>query len=231
MVDEASWPMLAKLVDWAADNTVSTIWSCFAAHAAVFRLDGIRRRAFAEKLSGVFECAKVAEHKIVAAAPSRWFVPHSRYNTLNEEDLLGNGYRVLSRSDRIGPDIFVKQCDKSEFVFLQGHPEYDVDTLYNEYCRDIKRFLIGHRTVYPNMPEGYFDQAAIATFAALRENSHLRSSLGDLAGLNGSISLALKHRWRAPARQLYSGCLTYIAAQKMQSRARGRVPYIERAGE
>ena len=61
MADEEIWPVLAKLVDWASENTISSIWSCFAAHAAVFRLNGIQREPFAEKLSGIFECMKTTK--------------------------------------------------------------------------------------------------------------------------------------------------------------------------
>src|ERR1700693_3457270 len=63
--DEPYWPTLTKVVDWAEDHTVSTIWSCLAAHAAVLHLDGIERRPFREKLSGVFDCEKVADREIV----------------------------------------------------------------------------------------------------------------------------------------------------------------------
>src|SRR5579862_9380020 len=59
LADEPYWPALAKLVDWADAHTISTVWSCLAAHAAVLRLDGIERRPLAGKLSGVFECFRV----------------------------------------------------------------------------------------------------------------------------------------------------------------------------
>jgi homoserine O-succinyltransferase/O-acetyltransferase len=231
MVDEACWPMLAKLVDWTSENTISTIWSCFAAHAAVFRMDGIRRQPFAAKLSGVFECMKVAEHKIVATAPARWLVPHSRYNTLNEEELCESGYRVLSRSPRVGADMFVKQFENSQFVFFQGHPEYDADTLYGEYCRDIKRYLNGHRTTYPNKPEGYLDGDTIAAFAELQVKAHLPAKLTHLADLNGLAIETLKHPWQEPARQLYAGWLSSIRTQRNKTHEHSYIPYIQQTGE
>src|ERR1700726_2716002 len=43
LADEPYWPAMAELIDWAEHHTVSTIWSCLAAHAAVFQLDRIRR--------------------------------------------------------------------------------------------------------------------------------------------------------------------------------------------
>src|SRR6202000_1633981 len=52
--DEPYWASLSHLVDWAEIGTLSTMFSCLAAHAAVLHLDGIVRRPLARKLSGVF---------------------------------------------------------------------------------------------------------------------------------------------------------------------------------
>src|SRR5215471_7871933 len=58
LTDEPYWRALTKLIDWAECHTISTIWSCLAAHAAVLHLDGIIRCAVGEKLFGVFNCEK-----------------------------------------------------------------------------------------------------------------------------------------------------------------------------
>ena len=42
--DEPYWAELAHLIDWAEGGTISALFSCLAAHAAVLRLDGIVRR-------------------------------------------------------------------------------------------------------------------------------------------------------------------------------------------
>ena len=181
LADEPYWPTLTKLVDWADDHAISTIWSCLAAHAAVLHLDGIRRRAFREKLSGVFDCTKAADHAIVDGAPSRWRVPHSRYNELPEDALASSGYRILSRLPGTGADMFVKQR-KTLFLFVQGHLEYDPGALLREYRRDVRRFLAGERDSYPEMPCGYFDEDAAAALAAFR-----RQALG-----NRSVDLLLR---------------------------------------
>ncbi|MBW8853023.1 MAG: homoserine O-succinyltransferase, partial [Bradyrhizobium sp.] len=64
--DEVYWPSLTRLVDWAIDSRTSTVWSCLAAHAAVLYLDGIVRRRFDQKLSGIFRCTRVADDPLVA---------------------------------------------------------------------------------------------------------------------------------------------------------------------
>jgi len=148
--DEPYWPALRDLVDQVNDHAITTIWSCLAAHAAVFHMDGIRRRPLREKLSGVFECRKTIDHEIVAHAPSRWCVPHSRENELPEEELTSKGYRVVSMSPEVGADMFIQE-GKALSIFLQGHLEYDPDALFREYRRDVRRFLAGERGNYPTL--------------------------------------------------------------------------------
>ena len=84
---------------------------------------------------------------------------HSRYNDVAESDLVARGYRILSRTENSGVDIFTRRCG-SLFVFFQGHPEYDGLALFREYRRDVGRFLRRQRETYPAMPRGYFDEDA-----------------------------------------------------------------------
>jgi homoserine O-succinyltransferase len=154
--DEPYWPELASLVDWAKTNTRSTIWSCLAAHAAVLHLDGIERRRLPAKCSGIYDCVKVSDDWLTRDLRSPLMISHSRFNAVNESELVARGYDVLTRSNEIGVDIFARQMP-SRFVFFQGHPEYDALSLQREYMRDIARFLAGQRDHYPNLPASYFD--------------------------------------------------------------------------
>ena len=124
--DEPYWDSLSKVVDWARENTFSTIWSCLAAHAAVLHADGIERRALNEKRCGIFDCRLVADHPLTEHFPEPLWVPHSRYNDLPEQALVASGYKILTRSKSAGVDTFAKQ-DGSFFLFFQGHPEYEAD--------------------------------------------------------------------------------------------------------
>jgi homoserine O-succinyltransferase/O-acetyltransferase len=205
--DEPYWGALTRLVDWAERRTISTVWSCLAAHAAVLYTDGIARQALPGKLSGVFECDKIADHAIIRGAPPRWRVAHSRCNGVSEAALTSHGYRLLSRSEAAGPDLFIRQ-NENLFVYFQGHPEYDPDSLAREYRRDIGRFLTGERDEYPEMPRGYFSEAA-ATELALFEHCALRerspdllshypvAALGQSAGGSSAVAVGIFRRWLA----------------------------------
>jgi len=217
--NEPYWPWLAELIDWAEANTVSTVWSCLAAHAAVLHLDGIARHPLADKCFGVFDCAAAADHPLTATQ-GRVSVPHSRWNELREDELAAHGYHVLTRSPQVGVDMFARQ-GRSLFVFLQGHPEYDALSLLGEYRRDFARFLRGEREVCPNLPHGYFDTAATSVLAELRARALADRREALLAELPvAALEQGVRSRWRPAAERLYENWLRQVAAQKGHAAAR-----------
>jgi len=218
--DEPYWESLTKVLEWAESHTYSTILSCLAAHAGILHIDGIVRRPLGDKRFGVFECVRVSDHPLTAAAPSRLQMPQSRWNEIPEEALLACGYRVLTRSEDAGVDAFVKQR-KSLFVFFQGHPEYDATTLLLEYRRDIGRFLRRERDTYPPMPHGYFDQETVEALTALRERALLDRREELLAEFPTAMAAGkVTNTWRSTAENLYRNWLVYIRAQKEQLAAK-----------
>ncbi len=211
LTEEPYWGTLTKLIDWTEHHTISTVWSCLAAHAAVLHLDGIERRRLPEKLSGVFTCIKHMDDQIAAGVADRWSVPHSRYNDLPEEELVSQGYRVVMRSPDTGADLFVKQRD-SLGVFFQGHPEYGPDTLLREYRRDVGRYLAGEKDDYPEMPRGYFDAAAVAALAAFRQQALGNRSVDLLSSF--PLIKAETTLWHAPAVGIYANWISYLQERK-----------------
>jgi homoserine O-succinyltransferase len=182
---EPFWRDLSELIDWARTNTRSAIWSCLAAHAAVLHLDGIERRPLGRKCSGIYDCVKSAEHWLTRGLPSPLKVAHSRCNALGEDDLTGRGYQILTRSDRAGVDIFARKFH-SQFIFFQGHPEYDALSLQREYMRDLARFLAGERDEYPAVPASYFDpptEARLASFSERALSARAPTLAAELPGL------------------------------------------------
>jgi len=214
--DEPYWGTMTKVADWAKGNTASTIWSCLAAHAAVLHADGVERRALKQKLCGVFECGLGDRHPMTWDFPLPQWIPHSRYNGLPERALTACGYRVLTRSATAGVDSFAKQ-DGSFFLFFQGHPEYDADTLLREYRRDIACFLAGERADYPALPFGYFDHgtASVANGFRARALAARRESL--IADFPKNILEAgVKCPWRPAAVGLYQRWAAYLSARKAE---------------
>jgi homoserine O-succinyltransferase/O-acetyltransferase len=214
LAEEPYWPAFTRLVDWAGQNTASTIWSCLAAHAAVFHLDGVDRQPFAEKCFGVFQCERLAHHRLTASSPRIIEVPHSRWNDAPERALTACGYGVLARSAEIGADMFVKEMG-GLFVFLQGHPEYDASTLLREFRRDVARYLRGERNGYPAPPKRYFDRSTVQSLDAFRERALSNPDERLMEGFPAtSLREPLVNAWRASAIRFYRNWLALIAERR-----------------
>ena len=223
--DEAYWQSFAKLVDWAQTGTVSTLFSCLAAHAGVLHLDGIKRRLLPHKLSGVFDCDDASDDALLLGSHGSAAVPHSRHNELAEKDLTAKGYSVLSRLRDGGVNLFARE-EQSLFVFLQGHPEYDRETLGREYCRDIGRFLRGERNEMPAMPQNYFDPATQNALRDLNEKGRDPALLPHYSEIAGR-ALPLRI-WRDQSVNLFGNWLALIAAEKARRRSRESAETVQR---
>jgi homoserine O-succinyltransferase len=225
LADEPYWAALAELIEWADQHTISTVWSCLAAHAAVFHLDGIVRRPLRDKRFGVFDCVRTADHPLTGGLDARLHVPHSRWNELREDDLCAAGYDVLTTSADAGVDMFVRG-GRSLFVFFQGHPEYDVASLLGEYRRDLGRFLRRERETCPAVPLGYFDAATAARledFAARLCGDRREEVLAEFP--LDVAERGIRDGWREGAARIYANWLAFLAEQKaLRADARADVP-------
>jgi homoserine O-succinyltransferase len=215
VADEPYWDSFTQILNWAQDNTYSAIWSCLAAHAAVQYMDGITRVRSDRKHCGVLECARVSDHLMTGGTPTRFQLPHSRWNGLPEEELVNCGYRVLTRTEDAGVDAFCKQ-DRSLFVFFQGHPEYESATLLLEYRRDVARYFRGESGNYPSMPRDYFDSSTAARLTALQQDAMTNMRHGLQEEINAILeSTTIENTWHSTAVGFYRNWLRFISAQKV----------------
>ena len=209
--DEVYWQELTDLIDWAKENTISTIFSCLAAHAAVLHLDGVERQPLLEKFTGVFDFEPHERHPFADWEGRAISIPHSRYNGLSQTELERSGYDVLTSSPKHGVDSFTKDFG-SQFIFLQGHPEYDGNSLAREYRRDMRRYLRGETDRRPRRPQGYFSAEAERGLDALeiRAQEDPRSLTNeDLLEID---ALAPEAQWRDAAATFYRNWIRMIAA-------------------
>jgi homoserine O-succinyltransferase len=214
LADEPYWESFSRMLAWAQENCHATVLSCLAAHAAILSMDGIRRVRGNDKVFGIFESARVSDHPLTAGTPSRFKLPHSRWNGVPEEQLADCGYEVLTRSAIAGVDTFIKQQRKL-FVFFQGHPEYETDTLLREYRRDVGRYIKGEAPRYPLMPGNYFDKMTVEELMAFEKKAISRKGEELLPELNGILGYkSIANTWQDSAAGIYRNLLDHICAQK-----------------
>jgi homoserine O-succinyltransferase/O-acetyltransferase len=211
---EPYWHSLNHILAWTREHERSAVWSCLGAHAAVLALDGIERVRGPHKRVGIFTCEQAAAHALLAGAPGRLRFPHSRWNGVAADQLAVNGYQVLTRTNDGDVDTFVKQ-DAALFVFFQGHPEYESETLMGEYRRDVKRYLRGETEAYPSLPVEYFDaqtERSLQEIESRTRTSVREQLLGEVCAVLGGARI--QNTWRAAAALLYRNWLEHLSARK-----------------
>lgn len=215
--DEPYWNSLARLFDWAEQNTISTLFSCLSAHAALLHYDGIERLRFTSKCSGLFDHDWCTDHPLMVGFADRWPVAHSRWNGIPEATLKAAGYTVLSRSEAAGANLFIRKRH-SLLVLFQGHPEYDPDSLFKEYRRDVRRFLLNEQTYYPDIPEGCLKAATRCELRNFQEQALARRSIGLMEQFPNKVHLedVRLTRARHGATALFGNWLQTIAAAKQR---------------
>jgi homoserine O-succinyltransferase len=212
--EEAYWPSFERVLAWTQEHARSAVWSCLAAHAAVLALDGIERVRSQHKQFGIFACEQAAPHALLAGAPVSLRVPHSRWNGVSAGQLAARGYQVLTRTSDGGVDTFVMQ-DAGLFVFFQGHPEYESETLMGEYRRDVGRYLMGETETYPLLPLDYFEddtEQSLREIEALARASRNDKLLREVSAVLDNVRI--HNTWRSTAVLIYRNWLEHLCTQK-----------------
>jgi homoserine O-succinyltransferase len=157
ITSEEFWDPLVEVMEWGMDNVCSVLCSCLTSHAAFKHFYGIDRRHLEQKQWGVYSHRIVSgcHHPLLTGINTRFDTPHSRFNDVSQAVLEDVGAQVLVSSEECGVLCAVSP-DGFRYVYLQGHPEYDTQSLLKEYKREVYRFVRKERDDYPPEPEHYF---------------------------------------------------------------------------
>ena len=144
------WDELCQIMDWTTTHVHSTLHICWGAQAGLFHHYGIPKYNLGKKLFGVFPHTVVrTQSPLFRGFDDVFYIPHSRYTENRLEDIQKvPELELLAISQQAG--VFaVKSADNRRF-FITGHPEYDPETLANEYFRDV------NKGIDINIPDNYF---------------------------------------------------------------------------
>lgn len=148
----AYWAELCEIMDWTTTHVHSTMHVCWGAFAGLHYHYGIPKYDRKTKLFGVYPHTAYPGKKqspLFRGMDDVFYAPHSRATELHEEDILKvPELEMMSTSPQAG--VFLLKSKDNKRFFMLGHPEYDVDTLANEYWRDVNK---GDSI---QIPENYF---------------------------------------------------------------------------
>jgi homoserine O-succinyltransferase len=160
------WRELTEIMDYSRTNVFSTLHLCWGSQAALYHHFGIEKRLLPKKLFGVYEHSVVnKKSEFVRGFDEFFHAPHSRYTDIPREAVAAEPrLDFLAESDVAGLHMIATK-DK-RMIFLQGHFEYDWDTLKMEYSRDKAKGLD------PDIPVNYFKDDDPSKWIVMKWSSH-----------------------------------------------------------
>ena len=139
--DVAYWPQIKQVLEWSKDHVTSTLFVCWAVQAALNILYGIPKQTRTDKLSGVYEHHILHPHALLTRGfDDSFLAPHSRYAD----------FPAALIRDYTDLEILAETEEDKRIAFVTGHPEYDAQTLAQEFFRDVEAGLD------PDVPYNYF---------------------------------------------------------------------------
>ncbi len=135
------WQELCTIMEWSKTHVHSAIHICWAAQAGLYYHYGIQKEKMDRKLFGVYPHHCDYPHSMLLRGfDPTFYVPHSRYTTVNREEIEKiPDLKVLASSKEAG--IHIVSTKGGRQFFIMGHGEYDPLTLDAEYRRDVAEGL------------------------------------------------------------------------------------------
>lgn len=210
--EEPFWAPLQEVFDWATEHVPSVLCSCLATHALLKHYHGVERRRLPRKRWGVYR-HRVTDrsHPLLRDTNTRFDVPHSRHNAITAEQFRQAGLTVLAQGDE-GDVHLAVSADQFRVVYLQGHPEYDLESLLKEYVREVRRWLGGEAPEPPPHPEHYFSPEAAAVADRYVEEAGRALANGDDARPfpDAEILGLLDNTWGDSGRSFFNNWLGWV---------------------
>jgi len=159
--DVEYWDELKKIFKWSLSNVHSSFFICWGAQAALQYFHKIPKHILPEKKFGVF-CHSICKKNamLLRGFDDEFWVPVSRHTEMSREDLAKvSSLEILAESRESG--VFLVRNKSRRQIFSFNHPEYDAETLKNEYERDCKK-----------LPENYFPSDNLTKKPRVRWRAH-----------------------------------------------------------
>ena len=160
------WEELCEIMEWSKTHVHSTFHICWGAQAGLYYHFGLKKYMLPKKLSGIYPHVVDKKRSILFRGfDDCFFVPHSRYTGIHRADIEAvPGLKLISSSEEAG--VYAMATENGKQIFITGHPEYDEQTLNNEYRRDLAA------GIDPEVPQNYFEDDDPSKPVIVRWRSH-----------------------------------------------------------
>lgn len=190
------WEEFKKILDYAKNNVYSTVFICWASQAALYHYYNIPKYDSEKKIFGVFDYELMYKDPLTKGFDDFFKMPQSRHTYNKLEDFQKNeDLKVIAHRDETGV-ILAKSAD-DRLIFCQGHWEYDRESLYDEYVRDIKKGM------EMDLPHNYFKKASDINRQVNSDQEHL-----------DRIKKDINFSWNSHANLFFANWLNYCVYQQ-----------------
>jgi homoserine O-succinyltransferase len=144
------WKDISEVMEWSKTNVTNTLHICWGAQAGLYHHYGIQKYPLDKKLFGVFD-HMVSDNKLplFRGFDDTFPTPHSRYTENRITDIRKHPDLTLAAwSEKAGVHVVISK--NSRQIFVTGHFEYNLNTLKDEYERDLSKGL------NTDIPENYY---------------------------------------------------------------------------
>jgi homoserine O-succinyltransferase len=156
--DEIFWDEVCEVLKWSETHVLSSLFLCWGAQAALHYFHKIESVKGTQKTFGLFSHRIVSDKtELLFGFPDCFLVPVARWKNPDAAAVAAcAALETVAVSDESGPNILVEAAayDRTHLyprrVYVLNHPEYETDSLKNEYLRDV-----GNDPATP-MPLHYF---------------------------------------------------------------------------
>lgn len=148
--DVAYWPQIKQRRGDVIFRPLQHLFVCWAVQAALNILYGIPKQTRTDKLSGVYEHHILHPHALLTRGfDDSFLAPHSRYADFPAALIRDyTDLEILAETEE--GDAYLFASKDKRIAFVTGHPEYDAQTLAQEFFRDVEAGLD------PDVPYNYF---------------------------------------------------------------------------
>jgi homoserine O-succinyltransferase len=156
---------------------------------------------------------------------TRFDAPHSHVYEVTRSQVEAVGVRVLAESEEAGLHLAVS-ADGLRFVFYQGHPEYDGNSLLKEFKREVERFVEGERSDYPAYPENFFGPGLLGVLGPfrLRTEQAVRERRPPPEFPEALLAPYVDNTWTDTGKAMFNNWLGLIYQLTHQDR---RIPFMD----
>ena len=146
------WNELQDIINWSLTHVFQRMGVCWGAQALLFYRYSIPKHQLKDKIFGVYDHKiNPARLRLMQGFTDIFPMPISRYTETRHEDIKTiPSIEVLAESSTTGIGMIID--NQTDDLFIFNHLEYDVNTLDQEYQRDLKakKNILLPYNYYPN---------------------------------------------------------------------------------